>query len=85
MRRARGRRKAAQLDGPDEHLHLSRAIDLPPCHDELNSQMLVFLAVYFIAEEYAILRMVTWRRALGFEPSSSGFLQYKEAPPWTCT
>jgi hypothetical protein len=43
------------------------------------------LAVYFIAEEYAILRMVTWRRALGFEPSSSGFLQYKEAPPWTCT
>jgi hypothetical protein len=47
--------------------------------------MLVFLAVYFIAEEYAILRMVAWRRALGFEPSSSGVLQYKEAPKWTCT
>ena len=42
---ARGRRKAAQLDGPDEHLHLSRAIDLLPRHDEFISQMLVFAAV----------------------------------------
>jgi hypothetical protein len=42
---ARGRRKTAQLDGPDEHLHLPRAIDLLPWHDEFNSQMLVFAAV----------------------------------------
>jgi hypothetical protein len=46
-----GRRKAAQFDGSDEHLHFSRAIDLPRRHDELNSQMLVFSAVYFVAKE----------------------------------
>jgi hypothetical protein len=54
MRSARGRRKAAQLDGPDEDLHLARAIDLRPRHDDFISQMLVLSAVYFISEECAI-------------------------------
>jgi hypothetical protein len=69
MRRARGRRKAAQLDGSDEHLHLSRAIDLAPSHEEFNSQMLVFSAVYFITEECAILcpQQKALERAI-FEP-----------------
>jgi NAD(P)-dependent dehydrogenase (short-subunit alcohol dehydrogenase family) len=52
---ARGQRKAAQFDGPDENLHLSRAIDVRPRHDDFNSQMLILWAVYFITEECAIL------------------------------
>jgi hypothetical protein len=57
--RARGRRKAAQFDGPDENLHLSRAIDLRPRHDDFISQMLVLSAVYFISEECAIFLSTT--------------------------
>ena len=52
--RAPGQRKAAQLDGPDENLHLARAIDVRPRHDDFISQMLVLLAVYFISEERTI-------------------------------
>jgi hypothetical protein len=59
MRSARGRRKAAQFDGPDENLHLSRAIDLRPRHDDFISQMLVLSAVYFISEECAIFLSTT--------------------------
>ena len=67
---ASGRRKAAQFDGPDEHFHLARAIDLRSWHDELNSQMLILLAVYFIASRYSILTCMTDRGAPGLVPEA---------------